>query len=297
MTLVLIPPGEFDMGSPKELIDGELKAHGDDGWYKNHLPSEGPQHHVRITKPFWLGATDVTQEEYQRVMGSNPSKFQGGSRRPVEQVLWDEAVDFCRRLSELPREKAAKRRYGLPTDAQWEYACRAGTTTRRYSGDDEPGLLDVAWFNMNAGGQTHPVGQKRPNVWGLYDMYGNVWQWCRDWQDMGYYARSPTDDPAGPSSGGNHLLRGGSWNYGANYCRSACHLGYPPSERDSHLGFRVCLVIAETAAEARRRAVATMPRRLPLPQRQTSRHSRSRLSTKRPPSNTNRGGPSTFAYP
>ncbi len=245
MKFVLIPPGEFEMGSPKELIDKELKAHGDDGWYKAHLPSEGPQHRVRITKPYWLGATDVTQEEYQRVIGSNPSKFQGDPKRPVEQVSWDDAVEFCRRLSELPREKAAKRRYGLPTDAQWEHACRAGTTTRRYSGNDEAGLADWAWFNKNLAGMTHPVGQKRPNAWGLYDMYGNVWQWCQDWQDMNYYAKSATDDPAGPSGGWNRLLRGGSWSYPAWYCRSACHLGYGPEHRANDLGFRVSLALAE----------------------------------------------------
>jgi formylglycine-generating enzyme required for sulfatase activity len=259
MKLVLIPPGEFDMGSPKELIDEELKAHGDDGWYKAHLVSEGPQHRVRITKPYWLGATDVTQEEYRRVMGGNPSQFQGDPKRPVEQVSWDEAVEFCRRLSELPREKAAKRRYGLPTDAQWEYACRAGTTTHRYSGDDEAGLVDVAWFDKNEGGTTHPVEQKRPNAWGLYDMYGNVWEWCRDWQDMSYYAKSGTDDPAGPSGGWNRILRGGSWSYPARYCRSACRLGYPPRDRYGNLGFRAALVQPENPGEKSPAAAAVGP--------------------------------------
>ncbi len=259
MKLVLIPPGEFEMGSPKELIDEELKAHADDGWYKAHLPSEGPQHRVRISKSYCLGATDVTQEEYQRVMGSNPSKFQGDPKRPVEQVSWDDAVEFCRRLSELPREKAAKRRYGLPTDAQWEYACRAGTTTRRYSGDDEAGLADLAWFDKNLAGMTHPVGQKRPNAWGLYDMYGNVWEWCQDWQDMHYYATSATDDPAGPSGGWNRLLRGGSWSSPARYCRSAFHLGYGPEHRADDLGFRVCLVLTENPSGKSLPATAIAP--------------------------------------
>ena len=200
---------------------------------------------MRITKPYWLGATDVTQEEYQRVMGSNPSKFPGDPKRPVEQVSWDDAVEFCRRLSELPGEKAAKRRYGLPTEAQWEYACRAGTTTRWYSGDDEAGLVAVAWFNTNAGGQTHPVGQKPANAWGLYDMHGNVWEWCQDWYDKDYYANSPMDDPSGPLGGSVRVVRGGSWYGPAKGCRSACRHGIGSGERHHCVGLRVSLVPAE----------------------------------------------------
>ena len=212
-----------------------MAGHYDEKWYRNNLPGEGPQHHVRITKPFWLGASPVTQgeyervtgsnpskfpmpppiskpsvAEYERVTGSNPSKFEGDPQRPVEQVSWDDAVEFCRKLSALPGEKAAKRRYGLPTEAQWEHACRAGTTTRWYAGDNQAGLVDVAWFNTNSGGQTHPVGGKKPNAWGLYDMHGNVWEWCQDWYDKEYYARSPIDDPAGPPGGSFRGMRGGS---------------------------------------------------------------------------------------
>ena len=170
MKLVLIPPGEFDMGSPKDLIEEELRLHGSDGWYRDHLPGEAPRHRVRITKPYWLGVTEVTQEEYQRVIGSNPSKFQGDLKRPVEQISRDDAVEFCRRLSELPSEKGAKQRYQLPTEAQWEYACRAGNpgpwSFSPHSGQlpatlEEKLLGEYAWFNANAGGQTHPVGQKR----------------------------------------------------------------------------------------------------------------------------------------
>ncbi len=221
MKLVLIPPGEFLMGSPKELIEEELKAHGDDQEYKGHLPSEGPQHRARITKPYWLGATSVTQGEYQRVVGSNPSNFAGDPKKPVEQVTWDEAVDFCRKLLESPGEEAAGRKYGLPTEAQWEHACRAGTTTRWYSGGDEPGLVDVAWFNKNAVGQTHSVGQKLPNAWGLYDMHGNVWDWCQDRDDKENYTNAPTDDPAGPADGAGRVFRGGCWDDPAYHCRSA----------------------------------------------------------------------------
>ena len=245
MKLVLIPPGEFQMGSPKELIEEELRLHGGDGWYRDYLPGEGPQHRVRITKPYWLGATHVTQEEYQRVMGSNPSKFQGDPQRPVEQVSWDDAVEFCQRLSALPGEKAAKRRYALPTEAQWEHACRAGTTTRWHAGDNEAGLGDVAWFNTNAGGQTHPVGQKHANAWGLYDMHGNVWEWCQDWYDKEYYAKSPMDDPAGPPGGSYRVFRGGSWLHPAWHCRSALRFRHLPSTRYNDLGFRASQVLAD----------------------------------------------------
>ena len=242
MKLVLIPPGEFEMGSPKELIEEELKAHADDGWYKDRLPGEGPQHRVRITKPFYLGVTEVTQEEYQRVMGSNPSEFsatgkgkdkvagQDTKRFPVEQVSWDEAVEFCRKLSELPEEKAAGRWYRLPSEAQWEYACRAGSTGR-YSFSsgrsgipkeyEEQELSDYGWFSGNSGGRTHAVGGSSRTPWGLYDMHGNVWEWCQDWYDGGYYAKSPDDDPTGPPAGSGRVFRGGSWQYAARICRSA----------------------------------------------------------------------------
>ena len=269
MKLVLIPPGEFAMGSSKELIEGEMRLHGGDSreekWYRNNLPGEGPQHRVRITKPFWLGATPVTQgeyervtgsnpskfpikpsvPEYERVTGSNPSKFQRDPQRPVEQVSWDDAVEFCRKLSALPGEKAAKRRYGMPTEAQWEYACRAGTTTRWYMGDNQAGLFDVAWFNTNSGGQTHPVGGKKPNAWGLYDMHGSVWEWCRDWYDKEYYAWSPMDDPAGPPDGSFHAMRGGIWSDPARYCRSAFRNSDGPGGRYYGVGFRVSLVPAD----------------------------------------------------
>ncbi|MGO9113782.1 MAG: formylglycine-generating enzyme family protein [Thermoguttaceae bacterium] len=252
MKLVLVPPGEFQMGSTRELIEEELRLHGGDGWYVDRLP--GAQHQVRITRPYWLGATDVTQEEYQRAIGSNPSKFQGDPKRPVEQVSWNEALEFCRRLSELPGEKAAKRRYALPTEAQWEYACRAGNMGPPYfsaqanplpAAAEESFLNEYAWFNANADGQTHRVGQKRPNAWGLYDMHGNVWQWCQDWYDKDYYAKSDTDDPAGPPGGTNRAIRGGAWNSAAWYYRLACRNDAPSGHRAHDVGFRVCQVWAD----------------------------------------------------
>jgi serine/threonine-protein kinase len=270
MKLVLIPPGEFMMGSPKELIEEEWKSHGDDQWYKEHLPGEGPQHRVRITRPFYLGTYVVTQQEYQRVMGTNPNEFsatgkgkdkvagQDTKRFPVENVSWGEAVEFCRKLSNLPEETATGRTYRLPSEAQWEYACRAGNAGR-YSfslggkaiskEQDENGLSDYAWFYGNSGGMTHAVGGKRANAWGLYDVHGNVWEWCQDWYDKEYYANSLTDDPAGPSGGSGRVNRGGSWFDTARFCRSAFRHYYGPGSRIFNLGLRACLVLPDKAAE------------------------------------------------
>jgi formylglycine-generating enzyme required for sulfatase activity len=238
MKLVLIPPGEYMMGSPKELIDEILRTPGLPDWYHEHLPGEMPQHKVRITRPFWLGLTAVTQQEYQHVMGVNPSKFQGDAQRPAEQISWDQAVDFCRRLSELPGEKAARRAYALPTEAQWEYACRAGTTGRWISGDG-PGLEELAWFKNNSGDITHPVRTKKANAWGLYDMHGNVWQWCQDYFDVGYYAVSPADDPPGPATGTYRVYRGGSWANNGGNVRSAYRYRDNAIGRYPDLGLRV----------------------------------------------------------
>jgi formylglycine-generating enzyme required for sulfatase activity len=247
MKLVLIPPGEFVMGSPKDLIEKDFQADRGDAWNQSLLPGEWPPHRVRITRPYWLGATPVTQEEYQRVMGVNPSMFRD-PRRPVERVTADDAAEFCRRLSELPDEKTAQRRYELPTEAQWEHACRAGTTTRYYSGDDEAELLDFAWFNKNSAVQTRPVGLKRPNAWGLYDMHGNVWQRCRDWYDARYYAHSPTNDPGGPPLGTQRVSRGGGCDCTARHCRSAFRSHCLLEFRNGNLGFRVYLLAAEPLA-------------------------------------------------
>jgi formylglycine-generating enzyme required for sulfatase activity len=190
-------------------------------------------------------------------MGTTPSHFSAtgnGKDRvtgqdtkwfPVENVSWDDALEFCRKLSELPEEKAAGRTYRLPSEAQWEYACRAGSTTNYCFGDDEAQLGNYAWYDKNSGGTTHPVDGKKPNAWGLYDMHGNVWEWCEDRYDAGYYSGSPMDDPVGPSGGVNRVFRGGSWSDPAGYCRSA-NRGYAmPRYRDNFLGLRISLAPAD----------------------------------------------------
>ncbi len=266
MKLVLIPPGEFMMGSPKQIIAEELRTPGIEDWYKDLLRGEGPQHRVRITRPFYLGMHQVTQAEYQRVMGRNPSEFtangrwkdrvagQDTKRFPVEQISWDDAAEFCRRLSGMPEETAAGRSYRLPSEAQWEYACRAGSTGRfgfSPGGNtipkeyEEKALSEYGWSGNNSGGQTHAVGQKRPSAWGLYDMHGNVWEWCQDWYDKDYYAKSPADDPTGPPGGSRRVNRGGSWDGPAGDCRSAVRSDRGPGYRYSYPGFRASLLPAD----------------------------------------------------
>jgi serine/threonine-protein kinase len=269
MKLVLVPPGEFMMGSPKELIEEELKAHGGDQSSKDRLSGEGPQHRVRITKSFYLGMYLVTQGGYQRVMGVNPSEFsatgkskdkvagQSTKRFPVECVSWDDAVEFCRKLSEMPEEKAAGRWYRLPSEAQWEYACRAGSTGRYGFSSvrssipkefEEKALSDYGWFG-DIPGRPHAVGLKRASAWGLYDMHGNVWEWCHDWYAKDYYAKSPTDDPTGPLAGSDRVHRGCPWHRPVRDCRSARRFSSEPGVRDHDLGFRVSLDLADTTAE------------------------------------------------
>jgi len=221
MKFKLIPAGMFTMGY----------ASGED--------FETP-HEVTLTEPFKMGVHEVTQAQYVQVMGVNPSlsKFKGGNK-PVVMVSWEDAVEFCRRLSELPAEKAAGNVYRLPTDAEWEYACRAGTTTMYSFGDDESDLGDYAWLPGNSGNKTHPVGRKQPNAWGLYDMHGNVFEWCQDWY-VDYPSGSVTD-PTGPAVGSSRVCRGGGWDRPAEFCRSAFRVSNKPSLRGSSNGFRVCL--------------------------------------------------------
>jgi len=194
---VLVPAGEFVMGSDT-----------DD-------PDERPAHNVVISTPFYLGKYEVTQAQWLEVMGRNPSHFKGDLRRPVERVSWLMIQEFIRKLN--AREGHAK--YRLPTEAEWEYAARAGSTTRYSFGDDASRLTHHAWYKHNDDGTTHPVGQLQPNAWGLYDMHGNVWEWVQDWR--GPYLQGTVIDPKGPLNGNARGYRGGGWGYGAERCRSS----------------------------------------------------------------------------
>ena len=201
--------------------------------------SEKPAHPVTLTKPFYMAKFAVTQEQWQQVMGANPSYFKGRDN-PVETVSWDDAQAFCKKVTEQSKQTVR-----LPTEAEWEYACRAGTATTYHSGDAEANLARVAWYDANSKNTTHPVGQKEANTFGLYDMHGNVWQWCQDWYADDYYGKSPTENPEGSAQGAFRVLRGGSWDDGPVYCRSAGRDGYGPGlRRSSSVGFRVALAPA-----------------------------------------------------
>jgi formylglycine-generating enzyme required for sulfatase activity len=224
MKFSLIPSGKFMMGSPKDE--------------KDRRENEGPQHEVTISKPFYMGACQVTQEQYEQIMGKNPSRFKE-AHNPVEHVSWGDAVEFCKALS-----KKTGKTVSLPTEAQWEYACRAGSKTRFSYADDNAyaALGDYAWYMKNSEGKTHPVGLKKPNDWGLYDMHGNVWEWCSDWYDKDYYSAKANDrDPQGPASGICRVLRSGSCVCCPLGCRSAFRRGLSPDTQLNIIGFRVSM--------------------------------------------------------
>jgi formylglycine-generating enzyme required for sulfatase activity len=239
MKMVLIPPGRFLMGSSKD----EEKREKD----------EGPQHEVEITKGFYMGVYPVTQAEYEEVTGKSPSCFckQGGGKDkvanedtgqfPVEQVSWEDAVALCESLTKKDTKRPKGWVYGLPMEAEWEYACRAGTQTAYSFGDDPKQLGKYAWYDGNSGRRTHAVGTRKANPWGLHDMHGNVWQWCADWYGEDYYENSPAKDPKGPPDGGSRVLRGGSWFVFPRHCRAAFRIRREPGNNDENIGFRVVL--------------------------------------------------------
>jgi uncharacterized repeat protein (TIGR02543 family) len=237
MNLVYIPAGEFMMGSG----DSAAQLNSDYRGYVGYGP-EFPQHKVRISEDFWMGQTEVTQGQYESVMNAQPwsgkPSVQEDPNNPAVYVSWYNAVDFCRKLSQREGET-----YRLPTEAEWEYACRAGTTTRFSFGDSGSSICDYAWYKRNSWDEgqkyAHPVGQKKSNPWGLYDMHGNVREWCSDYYDDDYYSNSPSVDPKGPSTSYYRSLRNGSWDIRERYLRCAYRTGYKPDLRNHYFGFRV----------------------------------------------------------
>ena len=223
-TFSLIPAGTFTMGSPPD----EPGRYGDE-----------TQHQVTLTQPFYMQTTEVTQAQWETVMGSNPSYFSGCPTCPVEGVSWNDVQEFIIKMN-----VRGEGTYSLPTEAQWEYAARAGSTTAFYNGGitaltwGDPNLDAIGWYCYNSSSMTHPVAQKIPNAWGLYDMSGNVGEWCSDW--YGIYSSSAVTDPTGPSSGSSRVIRGGSWYEYARECRSA-YRGeyYSPDSSRSWIGFRL----------------------------------------------------------
>lgn len=227
--MAFIPPGSFLMGSPSNEVD--------------RLPNEGPQTAVTLTKGFYMAKLKVSQRDYERVMAAWPSVFTGDFDRPVESVNWDDAVNYCAQLTK--KERAAGRIppnsvYRLPTEAEWEYACRAWTSTRFSYGDD-PGytnLAKYAWYLANSAHTTHVGGEKLPNPWGLYDIHGGLWEWCYDW--YGPYPGGNVVDPQGPATGQYRVFRGGSWGCQGGRCRSAVREADPEGQT-GYVGFRVVL--------------------------------------------------------
>jgi formylglycine-generating enzyme required for sulfatase activity len=226
MEFVRVPAGTFLMGA-QDLEQGSSK--------------EKPRHTVHISQAFYLAKYEVTQEQWMTVMGSiNPSNFLSPDR-PVDEVSWNDVQDFLQRLNAIEKSHG----YRLPTEAEWEYAARAGSETSYCYGDDPDGaeLGRYAWFERNSGKQTHPVGMLSPNAWGLYDMHGNVTEWVQDRYDKHYYSNSPDKDPQGPENGRKRVVRGGSWINQAYSCRSAARGYYSADYTDSDFGFRVVRAI------------------------------------------------------
>ncbi|MBF0548342.1 MAG: SUMF1/EgtB/PvdO family nonheme iron enzyme [Candidatus Riflebacteria bacterium] len=215
MRFQLIHPGTFSMGSATGEAD------------------EKPAHQVTLTKPFYISVFPVTQYQYHVVMDYYSA---GMATRdlPKELITWEEASKFCQKLGEKEQKE-----YRLPTEAEWEYCCRAGTTTMYFWGDFYNGKY--AWTAENSQKEPHFVGQKKANLWGLHDMSGNVWEWCQDWYDPKYYSKSPTTDPLGPDSGKLRVLRGGSYLFTEKLARSSSRSRYDPKSKTAGLGFRVVL--------------------------------------------------------
>jgi formylglycine-generating enzyme required for sulfatase activity len=241
MKLVLIPAGEFMMGSAEsvEEIARSFKMKS-----TTLLRDEYPRHRVRLSQPYYLSVQELTRLQYEQLFPWHPimgPRHSEGPSCPVVMVGWQRAVEFCNKLSALPEEKAAGRVYRLPTEAEWEHACRAGSTTRYAFGDDADNLKDYACFDDNSDRGPNPVGRKPANAWGLFDMHGNVWEWCADRWAGDYYAQSPVDNPTGPASGTSRVIRGGSWTDPAEECLSSSRDRCRAATIFNDIGFRVAL--------------------------------------------------------
>ena len=270
MKFRLIPPGEFLMGSTPEEIEAALKVAGEDETWRERINSEAPQHKVVLTQPVYVGVTEVTQAQYEQVMGTNPSHFAATGdgkdavanletgNHPVEMVSWNDAAEFCAKLSQQEQLKPFYFRsaetvtpldgtgYRLPTEAEWESACRAGTTTRFWSGDEDQDLVSAGWFGSNSGQRTHAAGELKANPFGLWDVHGNVWEWVQDSWDPAFYGKFEEDAAINPfspfSAGSQRVLRGGHWGHTPSYCRSSARFAFHPTPRLHRIGFRVVLV-------------------------------------------------------
>ena len=226
--MVLIRGGQFTMGDPDEI--------------------DAPPHEV-VVSSFLMDTHLVTQAEYQKLMDKNPSRWKG-DQNPVEQVRWSDAVRYCNKRSEAEglepcydletwKCNFAATGYRLPTEAEWEYACRAGADTPYFFGRSPAKLGNYAWYKKNSGGHPHPVGQKKPNPWGLYDIVGNVWEWCNDFYQVDYYQNSPRENPRGPDTGKEKVLRGGAWRFSAENCKSGYRYNENPGYADVCFGYDI----------------------------------------------------------
>ncbi len=289
MKFRLVPPGEFMMGSTADEIEQTLKSTGDTDFRWEHVKSETPQHKVILTQPIYLGVSEVTQAEYDKVMGANPSYFTqtGGGKgavagmdttnHPVETVSWNDAAEFCSKLSNQEELKPFYFRagetitpldgtgYRLPTEAEWENACRAGTTTKFWIGDKDEDLMRAGWFRTNSGDRTHAVGELRANPYGLFDVHGNLWEWVQDCWNPTYYGEfteSPAVNPSGPYyAGSQRVMRDGRWDHDASHCRAGSRYGVGQGWRAHVFGFRVSLQV-----DAVRQALKIAGPSIPHPQ-------------------------------